>query len=86
MRVAPALALFGWEAIHFLLPPVLKQLSVIHYLQALCPVPLSEGPFALLSNAPSTAGSIFGLLLLTLALLALSAQRIRRMEVAYLDD
>jgi hypothetical protein len=82
----PALALFGWEAIHFLLPPLLKQLSVIHYLQALCPVPLSEGPFALLSDAPGTAASILGLLLLTAVLVALSAWRIRHMEIVYLDD
>jgi ABC-type transport system involved in multi-copper enzyme maturation permease subunit len=82
----PALALFGWETIHFLLPPVLKQLSVIHYLQALCPVPLSEGPFALLSDAPSRWASICGLLALAGVLVALSAWRIRRLEVAYLDD
>ncbi len=82
----PALALFGWEAIHFLLPPVLKQLSVIHYLQALCPVPLSEGPFALLADAPSRWVSICGLLALTAVLVGLSALRIRRMEVVYLDD
>jgi ABC-type transport system involved in multi-copper enzyme maturation permease subunit len=82
----PALALFGWEAIHFLLPPVLKQLSVVHYLQALCPVPLSEGPFALLSDAPSAWVSICGLLALTALLVTLSAYRIRRMEIVYLDD
>jgi ABC-type transport system involved in multi-copper enzyme maturation permease subunit len=82
----PALALFGWEAIHFLLPPVLKQLSVVHYLQALCPVSLSEGPFALLSDAPSAWVSICGLLALTALLVTLSAYRIRRMEIAYLDD
>ncbi len=82
----PALALFGWEFIHFLLPPVLKQLSVIHYLQALCPVPISEGPFALLSDAPGRWTSIAGLLLLSAVLLVVSALRIRRMEVAYLDD
>jgi ABC-type transport system involved in multi-copper enzyme maturation permease subunit len=82
----PALALFGWEAIHFLLPPVLKQVSVIHYLQALCPVPISEGPFALLSDAPSRWVSICGLLALAAALLTVSTLRIRRMEVAYLDD
>jgi ABC-type transport system involved in multi-copper enzyme maturation permease subunit len=82
----PALALFGWEAIHFLLPPVLKQLSVIHYLQALCPVPISEGPFALLSDAPSRWVSICGLLALSAVLLTVSTLRIRRMEVAYLDD
>lgn len=82
----PALALLGWETIHFLLPPVLKQLSVIHYLQALCPVPISEGPFALLSDAPSRWVSICGLLALATALLIVSAVRIRRMEVVYLDD
>jgi ABC-type transport system involved in multi-copper enzyme maturation permease subunit len=82
----PALALFGWEAIHFLLPPVLKQLSVIHYLQALCPVPLAEGPFALLSDAPSRWVSICGLLALTALLVTISTLRIRRMEVVYLDD
>lgn len=82
----PALALLGWEAIHFLLPPVLKQLSVIHYLQALCPVPLSEGLFALLSDAPSKTVSICGLLALTAVLVAVSAFRVRRMEVVYLDD
>jgi len=82
----PALALFGWEAIHFLLPPVLKQVSVIHYLQALCPVPLSQGPFALLADAPSTWVSICGLLALTVVLVAVSTLRIRRMEISYLDD
>jgi ABC-type transport system involved in multi-copper enzyme maturation permease subunit len=82
----PALALLGWEAIHFLLPPVLKQLSVIHYLQALCPVPISEGPFALLSDAPSRWVSICGLLALAAVLLIVSTLRIRRMEVIYLDD
>jgi ABC-type transport system involved in multi-copper enzyme maturation permease subunit len=82
----PALGIFAWEVIHFLLPPVLKQLSVIHYLQALCPVPISEGPFALLSDAPSRAASICGLLALAAVLLGVAALRIRRMEVSYLDD
>ncbi|HVT60256.1 MAG TPA: hypothetical protein VHR45_17930 [Thermoanaerobaculia bacterium] len=79
----PALAMFGWESIHFLLPPLLKQLSVIHYLQSLCPVPISEGPFALLSDAPSRWVAIGGLLALIVALLVVSAFRIRRMEIAY---
>ncbi|HVS03230.1 MAG TPA: hypothetical protein VMT16_10715, partial [Thermoanaerobaculia bacterium] len=42
--------LFLWEWLHFLLPPLLKQLSVVHYLRALTPVPISEGPFALLAD------------------------------------
>jgi ABC-type transport system involved in multi-copper enzyme maturation permease subunit len=82
----PALLFFGWEGIHFLLPPLLKQVSVIHYLQSLCPVPISEGPFATLSDAPGTATSILGLLALALVLLAISAWRIRQMEISYEDD
>ncbi|MDP9120196.1 MAG: ABC transporter permease [Acidobacteriota bacterium] len=82
----PALAVFGWESVHFLLPPVLKKLSVIHYLQALCPVSLSEGPFAILSDAPSPWVAIPGLLLLSAALLALAAWRIRGMEIHYTED
>ena len=58
----PALAVFGWELIHFLLPPLLKKISVIHYLQSLCPVPVSEGPLAMLSDAPSPWVAILGLL------------------------
>jgi ABC-type transport system involved in multi-copper enzyme maturation permease subunit len=82
----PALGLFGWEFIHFLLPPVLKQLSIIHYLQALCPVPVSEGPFALLSDAPPPWLSICGLLALAVVLVTVAALRIRRMEISYIDD
>ncbi|HVT16121.1 MAG TPA: ABC transporter permease [Thermoanaerobaculia bacterium] len=82
----PALLVFGWESIHFLLPPLLKKISVIHYLQSLCPVPLSQGPFALLSDAPPRWAAAGSLLLLAAALLALSAQRIRRLEISYEED
>jgi ABC-type transport system involved in multi-copper enzyme maturation permease subunit len=79
----PALAVFGWEAIHFLLPPLLKKASVIHYLQSLCPVPVSEGPLALLADAPSPWIAIPGLLLLAAVLVAVSAWKIRGMEITY---
>jgi ABC-type transport system involved in multi-copper enzyme maturation permease subunit len=82
----PALAVMGWESIHFLLPPLLKKFSVIHYLQSLCPVPMSEGPFAILSDAPSPWLSIPGLLILSAALVAISAWRIRGMEVSYEEE
>ena len=49
-------------------------------------MPLSEGPFALLSDAPSAGAAIGGLLTLAVALVLLSALRIRRMEVLYIDD
>jgi ABC-type transport system involved in multi-copper enzyme maturation permease subunit len=82
----PALAVMGWEGIHFLLPPLLKKFSVIHYLQALCPVPMSEGPFAILADAPSPWFSIPGLILLTGVLVAISAWRLRGMEVSYEEE
>lgn len=82
----PALAVMGWEGIHFLLPPLLKKISVIHYLQSLCPFDISEGPFAILSDAPSPWISIPGLLILTAVLVAISAWRIRGMEVTYEEE
>jgi ABC-type transport system involved in multi-copper enzyme maturation permease subunit len=82
----PALAVLGWEGINFLLPPLLKKISVIHYLQSLCPVPMSEGPFAILADAPSPWVSIPGLLLLTAAFVAVAAWRIRGVEVMYEEE
>jgi ABC-type transport system involved in multi-copper enzyme maturation permease subunit len=82
----PAVTVFGWENLHFLLPPALKKLSVIHYLQGLCPVPISQGPLAILADAPSPWVAVPGLLGLTLVLLFLSAWKIRRMEILYTED
>jgi ABC-type transport system involved in multi-copper enzyme maturation permease subunit len=79
----PALVVFGWEGIHFLLPPLLKQVSVVHYLQSLCPVPVSEGPLATMSDAPAPWVSVIGLLVLALVLVGVSAWKIRRMEISY---
>lgn len=82
----PALAVFGWERILFLLPPLLKQVSVAHYLQSLCPVPFDQGPLAILADAPSPWISIPGLFLVSSVLLAVSALRIRKMEISYEED
>lgn len=84
--LVPAVAIFGWEWLNFLLPPVLKRISIVHYLESLCPVPLSKGPLALLADAPSPWLAIPGLLLVTTALLAFAAWKVRRMEVRYEEE
>lgn len=83
--VLPAFAVMGWEFIHFLLPPLLKRLSVIHYLKGLLPFPLGEGPFAVLVELPGAWTSLFGLLLLSAAVLVFAGWRVRRMELHYGD-
>lgn len=84
--IVPAVVVLGWELLNFLMPPLLKKISVIQYLKYLCPVALSEGPFAIVSEPPSMWTSILGLLLLAAALLFVSCLRIRRMEIRYGED
>lgn len=81
--IIPALVIYGWEFINFLLPPVLKKISVIHYLHSLSPVPVPEGPFAMVAEPTPAYLSIPGLLIVTAAVLALASLQIRRMEIKY---
>lgn len=82
----PAFVMFTWEGILFLLPPLLKKISVLHYLQALCPVPIPEAPLALLADPPSPWVAVPGLVIVSGAMLALSAWKIRKMEISYEED
>jgi ABC-type transport system involved in multi-copper enzyme maturation permease subunit len=84
--IIPALVLYGWEWINFLLPPLLKKISVIHYLNSLVPVPLSEGPFAVVAEPTPAWISIPGLLIVTALVLIGASIRIRRMEIRYGSD
>src|ERR1041385_1145819 len=84
--IIPALVLYGWEWINFLLPPLLKKISVIHYLNSLVPVPISEGPFAVVAEPTPAWISIPGLLIVTALVLILAGTRIRRMEIRYGGD
>jgi len=81
--IIPALLIYGWEFINFLLPPVLKKISIIHYLHSLSPVPVPEGPFAMVAEPTPAYLSIPGLLIVTAIVLALASYRIRRMEIMY---
>ncbi|MCD9186127.1 MAG: hypothetical protein LUM44_06825 [Pyrinomonadaceae bacterium] len=84
--IIPALFLYGWEWINFLLPPLLKKVSVIHYLHSLVPVPMSEGPLAVLAEPTPAWISVPSLILFTGIVLFLASRHIRRMEISYAGD
>jgi hypothetical protein len=82
----PAAAILGWEWLNFLLPPSLKQISVIHHLQSLCPLPVAPKLFALPAEPTPAPLAVGGLLLLAALLLVFAARRARRLEIAYGGD
>lgn len=88
--IIPALLLYGWEWLNFLLPPLLKKISVIHYLNSLMPVPLSsaitEGPLAVVAEPTPAWIAIPSMLAVTVLVLILAAHRTRRMEIRYGND
>lgn len=85
--IIPAISVLLWESLIVFFPALLKKISVIFYLESLCPVRVPfEGPGQLfaISSAPSPVWvALPGLLLLTFAVVALAAVRIRRMEISY---
>jgi ABC-type transport system involved in multi-copper enzyme maturation permease subunit len=88
--IIPALLLYGWEWLNFLLPPLLKKVSVIHYLNSMMPVPLSsaisEGPLAVVAEPTPAWISIPSMLLVTVVVLVLAGYRTRHMEIRYGND
>jgi ABC-type transport system involved in multi-copper enzyme maturation permease subunit len=84
--IIPAVLLYGWEWLNFLLPPLLKKISVIHYLNSLVPVPVSEGPFAVIAEPTPVWIAVPSMLGVTLVVLILAAYRIRHMEIRYGSD
>ncbi len=84
--VVAAVIIWGWEAINFLLPPLLKKVSVIFYLQSLYPVPLPAGIVTVLGDPISAWISVPGFLVFTALVLALASFRARRMEISYGGD
>jgi ABC-type transport system involved in multi-copper enzyme maturation permease subunit len=81
--IIPALVLYGWEWLNFLLPPLLKKISVIHYLNSLSPIPVPEGPFAVVAEPTPAWIAVPSLVLVTILVLFIASQRIRRMEIHY---
>lgn len=92
--IIPAVVLLMWESANGFLPAVLQKISVLHYVQSLCPMPapLEEGTPALvrmfLAPAPATSWplAVLGLCALTAAILYLAAQAVKRLEINYGGD
>lgn len=81
--IIPAVVILGWESINFLLPPMLKKISVIHYLESLCPVPVPQGSVTILADPASAWVGVPGLLCVTATVLVIASLLIRRMEITY---
>jgi len=89
--IVPAIVMLLWESINGFLPDAMQKLSVLHYVQSLCPVPVplpSDMPALLkmlLAPAPpsSVPLAVLGLLALTAMILFVAAQAARRLEINY---
>jgi len=89
--IIPAAVILAWESINGILPHALQKLSVLYYLQSICPVPApmeNDAPTLIrLLAAPAAPASrpaaILGLLILTAVVLWLAGRAVRRMEISY---
>jgi hypothetical protein len=89
--IVPAAVLLAWEGINGILPAVLQKMSILYYLQSLCPVPApmdNDAPMLIrLLAAPASPAShttaILGLLLLSTLVLWVAGRAIRGMEISY---
>jgi ABC-type transport system involved in multi-copper enzyme maturation permease subunit len=83
-----------WESINGILPAALRKISVIYYLKSLCPVeiPMQQGvppPLAMLAlnvDGATPIVAIIGLLALSVVVIYIATQRIKRMEINYGSD
>jgi ABC-type transport system involved in multi-copper enzyme maturation permease subunit len=81
--MVPAVLFLGWEVLTPFLPGFLKLLSVVHYLGSLEPVPISQGPFALMAQPVPEWLAVIALVAISVGLLALSTWKARGLEITY---
>jgi ABC-type transport system involved in multi-copper enzyme maturation permease subunit len=81
--IIPAIVLYAWEWANFLMPPLLKKISVIHYLNSLVPVPVYEGPFAVAALPTPAWIAVPSLVVVTVLVLLVASYRIRHLEIRY---
>jgi ABC-type transport system involved in multi-copper enzyme maturation permease subunit len=84
--IVPALFILIWEVANPFLPALLKKFSVIFYLQSLVPVPINQGPFALIADPVPAWLAVPGLIVFTALTLFVAGLRIRKMEISYASD
>lgn len=92
--VRPAVVLLLWENINGLLPALIQKMSVLYYVQSLCPVSVPVDDikpvlFRLLispSEPPSVFTAVFGFIILTALILWIASQIVRRLEINYSTD
>lgn len=84
--IVPALGIALWESFNFILPSVLQKISVIHYLNALCPVAIPKSPFAVIAASTSPWISIPGIVIFTCSVLFFVGVKIRKLEITYSAD
>ena len=83
--------LLAWAGSNGILPLALQKMSILYYLQSLCPVPApidNDVPTLIrLLAAPaapaSRPGAILGLLVLTAFVLWIASLAVRRMQISY---
>jgi hypothetical protein len=91
--IVPAAVVLLWESANPFLPAALKKISVIFYLQSMCPVVAKSNDMStltalLISSAEATPAvwAASGLVVVTLVLLAVAARQARKLEINYSSD
>ncbi|MEP7364836.1 MAG: hypothetical protein ABI972_16400 [Acidobacteriota bacterium] len=89
--IIPAVTILFWESINGILPAALQKLSVLYYVQSLCPVPAPMDANAPLlikllaspAEPPTPAFAILGLLGVTVLVLWLASRAVQKLEINY---
>ncbi len=84
--MVPGILFLGWEVLTPFLPPFLKAISVVHYLNSLVPVPPKLGPLALLSQPVAPWIAVFGIAVVSAVSLLLCIRKAWRLEVTYATE
>lgn len=84
--MVPAVLFLGWEVATPFLPGFLKLLSVVHYLGSLEPVPISQGPFALMAQPVPGWLAVIALLAIAGGLVVIAAWKARSIEISYATE